>query len=102
MQPHQEKILVALGAFVGSQSMERNLRNFWVTLAKFNPCLQPHLDSLTLHPYECPNYTVCQYVRNFNTTPTLFANSKSTLYTYSDVIWNKLRDSYHYCPVKTR
>jgi hypothetical protein len=44
---HQEQILVALGAFVGSQRMERNLRNFWVTLAKLNPCLQPYPASLT-------------------------------------------------------
>jgi hypothetical protein len=45
----QEKVLVALGAFVGSQRMERNLRNFWVTLAKFNPCLYPHPASLLMN-----------------------------------------------------
>jgi hypothetical protein len=53
--------------------------SIWLTYSKFYPFWEPHPTSLTLHPYECSNNIVYQYVRNFNTTPTLLANSNSTL-----------------------
>jgi hypothetical protein len=79
------KILVASGEYVGSQRKEGKKATFSLRFKRSIRLLQPHPTSIPLDPYERPNYVVCQYISNFNTTLTLFANSGSTFYTHSFV-----------------